>query len=441
MGYPLRFIDKVFLFFWDILWHISVPILLLYLWKRGRVEPLYSQDISQRFGQGDRVPAGAIWIHAVSLGELRAARPLIDALLAKKERILLTNMTAAGRSEALKIFGMEIEKQQLYIRWCPADLSWATRCFFQRHKPKFGMIMEIELWPRLIASAIKADIPLVMAQAQYPYKSFLRDQGIFSFRAQLVRGFSLILAKSERHADRFRQFGAVSVKVTGELKFEQLIPKKQIDAGLIIRKKFDPNRPIFCLVSTGRNEDSMLIPILTQLRDKADIAGKPRPFFIYVPRHPKDFNATELELKSNGLSMLKRSDAFDAALRIKADIPNNLDGVFGDSLGEINFYFTLSDAVFVGDSFNGEGSHNIIEPLILDKPVVVGPSIWGIEYPALEAIEAGVLTKVSTPFELMEHWDSFNTESQQSDIKYFILKHGGATKRIIKQLTNAGFLN
>jgi len=440
MGYPKRLIDRLALLGWDLLWLICLPLVLLYLWHRGRKEPLYRQYLRERFGFGPAVPAGAIWVHAVSLGEMRAARPLIDALLQRGEQILITNITAAGRAETQALFADAIEAGHLHVRWCPAEYVWATRRFFKRNQPKFGMIMEIELWPRLIASANYAGVPMVLAQAQYPDKSFERDQRGLRLRSQLVHGFSLILAKSAHHAARFRHFGATNVQVMGELRFEQPIPPEHLAAAAKFRTKIDPDRPVFCLASTGPDEDPMLIPVVAQLRDAAKIAGKPLPFFVYVPRHPKNFSDTAKQLKNAGLNMLQRSTDLNAELHLNTDMPDDLDGLFGDSLGEINFYFALADLVFIGDSFNNEGSHNIIEPLSVGKPVVVGPSIWGIEYPAIEALEAGVLKKVQTPNELLEFWNGLTITDENPMIRDFLDQHGGATAKAVEHLRNAELL-
>ncbi|HHI69852.1 MAG TPA: 3-deoxy-D-manno-octulosonic acid transferase [Rhodobacteraceae bacterium] len=439
--YPARLIDRLALLLWDIAWHAGLPLVLLYLWHRGRKEPLYRQYMGERFGGGAAVPEGAIWIHGVSLGEMRAARPLVDALLKRGEQVLITNITAAGRAETLKLFADAIKRGQLHVRWCPAEYAWAIRRFLGKHKPRFGMIMEIELWPRLIATCHAKGLPLVQAQAQYPDKSFARDSKGLQLRSHVVRAFDLIMAKSERHAERFRRLGAQNVQVMGELRFEQPIPPAHLQAAADLRAQIAPERPVFCLASTAPDEDALLIPVLHNLLDAAAQAGKPRPFIVYVPRHPKDFAATGERLQEAGLNMLQRSTDLDDALSPKAPLPDDLDGLFGDSLGEINFYFALSDRVFMGDSFNGEGSHNIIEPLSLGKPVAVGPSIWGIEYPALEALKAGVLTKVETPKELIKHWSTVAGQPTGNRIKDFLCQHSGATKRAIRHMINAGLLN
>ena len=437
--YPARLIDKLALLLWDVAWHLGLPLVLLYLWHRGRKEPLYRQHMGERFGGGVVVPEGAIWIHGVSLGEMRAARPLVDALLKRGEQVLITNITAAGRAETLKLFADAIERGQLHVRWCSAEYAWAIRRFLGKHKPRFGMIMEIELWPRLIATCHANGLPLVQAQAQYPDKSFARDTKGLQVRSHVVRAFDLIMAKSERHAERFRQLGAQNVQVMGELRFEQPIPPAHLQAAKNLRAQIAPERPVFCLASTAPDEDALLIPVLRNLLDAAEQAGNQRPFIVYVPRHPKDFAVTGERLQAAGLNMLQRSTDLDETLSPKAPLPDDLDGLFGDSLGEINFYFALSDRVFIGDSFNDEGSHNIIEPLSLGKPVVVGPSIWGIEYPALEALEAGVLAKLETPDQLFDHWNS-ETGATGGQIRDFLAQHGGATQKALHHLTNAGLL-
>ncbi|WP_456391272.1 3-deoxy-D-manno-octulosonic acid transferase, partial [Profundibacter sp.] len=231
-----------------------------------------------------------------------------------------------------------------------------------------------------------------------------------------------------------------NVQVMGELRFEQPIPPKHLEAAAKFRAQISPARPVFCLASTGPEEDPLLIPVVRRLRDAARDAGKPLPFFVYVPRHPKNFADTAELLRDAGLKMLQRSTDLESDLHLTAPLPDDLDGLFGDSLGEINFYFALADHVFIGDSFNDEGSHNIIEPLSVGKPVVVGPSIWGIEYPAIEALAAGVLTKVETPEVLFDFWNNLPARGDSPKIAEFLSQHGGATKRAMAHLIEAGLI-
>lgn len=441
MGYPRRSLDRLFLVLWNIALHLVLVPALLYLWRRARKEALYSHNLGERFGGGAAVEPGSVWVHAVSLGELRAARPLIDELLTCGTRVLITNMTAAGRAEAEKLFAGPIVQGQVAVRWSPVDLSWSCARFLRRHRPALGIIMEIELWPQMIASANLAKVPLVLAQAQYPEKSFIRDQNNLGLRAHLVQGLTLVLAKSERHAARFRKFGAPNVEVMGELRFEQPIPQKQLAKAETLRHHIAPNRPVFCLASTAPDEDDLLIPVLARLKHEATKSNRPQPFFVYVPRHPRSFDRAAAKLVAAGLTFARRSSALDVNLTAHAPLPEQLDGLFGDSLGEIYFYLALSDGVFIGDSLNDEGSHNIIEPLSVGKHVVVGPSIWGIEYPAVEALAAGVITQINSSNELVALWGAAFKGGEVLDLPRFMSMNAGATKRAVKLMKSAKLLS
>ena len=152
--FPNRLSDRLVLCLWSILWHLALPLIILYLWYRSRSEPLYITNLRERFGGGSPIPPDTIWVHAVSLGETRAADPLIRSLIDRGETILLTTITAAGRAEASKLFADDIAAKRLYLRWTPIELPWALRRFICNHKPRFGMIMEIELWPQITCRTI-----------------------------------------------------------------------------------------------------------------------------------------------------------------------------------------------------------------------------------------------------------------------------------------------
>ena len=434
MTYPKRIIDHIFLFFYSAVWTLGLPAVLTYLWHRGRKEPLYFSALSERFGGGSVPFHGAAWIHAVSLGELRAAQPLISALLGAGEKILLTTMTAAGRTAAIQKFDVQINDGQLHVTWVPIDAPWIVRRFLRRHEPKFGMILEIELWPGLMAGAKIYKIPMIMAQAQYPIRSFLRDKPWPALRRHLVQGFALIMAKSTTHAARFQDCGAPNVAVMGELRFDLPVPPAHLAAAKALRVRL-AGRPVYCFASTHPQEDPLLEPVLKGLKD----SGK-NPFFIYVPRHPSEFNGTWDTLENAGFKLLRRSRDFASDLACDVESFSGYDGIFGDSMGEINFYFELSDHVFMGDSFIDEGSHNIIEPLRLLKTVAVGPSVWGIEYPATEALEASILTRHTTPKALLDHWLADTSTDKSVRIAKFIVEHGGATQRAMALLKAHGFL-
>ncbi len=448
-NYPKKFKEKLFLFIYSFLWIIFFPLIILYLLKRSIKEPEYRKNLKERFGFYNFSCDKCIWIHAASLGEFRASVPLIEIFIKQNQVIVVTTLTPAGRLEIEKVFKKDILEKKLYVVYLPFEYKKCIKNFFNNFKPKFGIILEIELWPKLISCSCFYGIPIVLAQAQYPKKSFERDKKYFPVRASVVKGFDLILTKSIKHSERFIFFGAKNTQVMGELRFDQPISQIQLKSAKKFKsniKKTNPNRKIICFGSTGPNEDVKLIKVMREIisyqkRHELDI-----PFFIYVPRHKKDFDYIENIIKENDFIFMNRIRNFDPNLNCMISDHNFLeyDGLFGNSLGEINFYYSLADMIFIGNSFNKLGCHNIIEPLALKKNVVVGPSIWGIEYPGLEAAEAGVLKIVKSEVELKNYWlDLLNSNKLEtlnfSKIETFYNQHAGASERCIEILKNRGF--
>ena len=187
---------------------------------------------------------------------------------------------------------------------------------------------------------------------------------------------------------------------------------------------------------------------MVKLKEKAHATGKRAPFFVYVPRHKKDFKSVKKFIDDSGLDFFSRSDFFERDLTFAANNFMNFcdcDGLYGDSLGEINFYFQMADFVFIGNSFNELGSHNIIEPLALRKPVFVGPSVWGIEYPIVEAERAGVAIKVDSEDTLMKLWWKKINQGEidllaEKKIMKFHKDHSGASEKCIAKLNHYGLL-
>tara|TARA_A100001011_G_C14255971_1_gene820094 strand:- start:186 stop:1487 length:1302 start_codon:yes stop_codon:yes gene_type:complete len=427
---------------------------IFYFLKRSIREPNYRKNLGERLGFDNRVRTtkDPIWIHAVSLGEFRACVPLIRALLQRSEKVLLTTITPAGRNEAQKVFCSYINAKKIHLVYLPLEYDFAFYQFISRWRPRFVIILEYELWPVMISSCTKYKIPLVLAQGQYIEKSFLMDKKWPWFRGALFNSFDLILAKSYIHKARYKFFCNNSVEVMGELRFDQEISSDQIKSAEIFLKKTSlkkHSRLCFCFGSTGPGEDEILIALMKRLNTNAIERGMPKPFYIYVPRHEKSFLKICQDLKKSGLNIIKRSEMLDKNLKLHdqhIDINDKIDGILGDSLGEINFYFKISDYIFIGNSFNNLGSHNVIEPLALKKPVVVGPSVWGIEYPIVEAVEKGIIKIVETPDELYEHWwykisrKDITPQNDQS-LRSFYNSHSGATRRCIKKLEQYGFLS
>ncbi|WP_296763501.1 glycosyltransferase N-terminal domain-containing protein [Sediminimonas sp.] len=374
-----------------VFWVLGLPLVLGYLLWRARRDRLYAAHLGQRFGLHRRRNAPHVWIHAVSLGELRSAVPLIRALLARGERVVTTHFTPAGLREARRVFGPEIEIGTLSACYVPFDDPRPYRRFFRAFRPKYGLVMEIEFWPGMIIAARRAGVPLMLCNGQYPTRTFERDRTKHPLRGELVRGFAGVMVKSELQAARFRELGQHNVAITGEMRFEQSIPPEQTAAAPHVRQWLGAAaRPVITIASAIEGEDALYARTIADTLAAHDAAGAARPFFVYVPRAPERFDTVADILSDAGLRLARRSAVLGPDLAPAGTAPE-VDLLLGDSMGEMYFYLAMADQVIVGGGFHPKGAHNVSEALALCKPVLVGPHVWTIEYPAREAIAAGVL--------------------------------------------------
>ena len=423
----------LFLRLWSLVWHVGLPAVLVYLWRRGRKDPLYARHLSERFGRYPAGLPGAVWVHAVSLGEMRSAVPLVRALLDRGERVVTTHFTPAGRREAERVFAEDIARGRLMAVWSPFETSRAYAGFFKAFRPKAGLVMEIEIWPRMIFASRRAGVPLFMCNAQYPTKSMTRDAK-FGLRHKLMQGFAGAFVKSDLQAQRFASVGVPNIRVTGELRFDQPIPPHLVAAAIALRPALAGDRPVITFASVVEGEDDLYLDAIA-----AALRHPSRPFVVYVPRKPERFDEVAGMLAARGLRFLRRSQALDATLSAQSG-PSNAglppDILLGDSLGEMYFYIALSNRVVTGGGFTPHGAHNIIEPLALKRPVIVGPEIHTIEYPAVEAIAAGVCLRVETAEALTEALTDW-PGPQPDAIQAFFAAHSGATQKTIAALDQA----
>ncbi len=409
---------------WRLMWLVLTPMVAVYCWHRGRKDPRYRDHISERFGSGPTLPPGAVWIHAVSLGEVRSAVPLVRALLAQGDRVAFTHGTPAGRAEVAKVFGPELADGMVSSRYLPLEQGWAFRRFFRRVRPRIGLVMEVEFWPVMVTSARRHGVPIYLCNGQYPGKSFAKDRW---FRKSIPSGFSGVMVKSKMMADRFQSIGCPWIAITGELRFEQPIPADQIIAGQTIANRF--RRPVITLSSVVDGEDDLFMDAIRHTR------GPDAPLFIYVPRAPERFDAVGDMLTNAGFRVQRRTDVLTGDLKALADFDPDADVLLGDSLGEMYFYLTLADQVIVGGGFTPKASHNIIESLAVGKPVAVGPNIHTIEYPGVEAIDAGVCTHLQTADDLTALCGSVTRKTAVDPaVAAFLKQHGGAVAKTIKAI-------
>ena len=427
---------RVFLLGYALLWAAALPLVLVYLWRRGRRDGLYWQHLGERFGiYGGALP-GSVWVHAVSLGELRSAVPLIRALLDRGETVVTTHFTPAGRREAQAVFAADIAAGRLCPVWVPLEYDWVYRRFFRAFRPVCGLVMEIEIWPRMIASARRHGVPLFMCNAQYPLKSLERDRARAPIRAEFMTGFAGAFVKSDLQADRFASVGVQTIDVTGELRFDQPIPDAQLLAGLRARDWLGAmTRPVVALASVVEGEDALFIAAIGAARTLHVAAGLVPPLFLYIPRAPERFGEVARLLEHAGLTTRRRSDSFDADFAPVGPAPGTVDVLQGDSLGEMYAYLAMSDRVVVGGGFTPKGSHNISEALSLGKPVLTGPDLHTIEYPAMEALAAGVLTRLDDAAALQAALaPDHPADPPPGQIAAFFAQHSGAVAKTLAAL-------
>lgn len=419
---------RLLLALWSALWALMLPVLLLYLRRRGRRDPLYARHLGERFGRYPRAlgpGAGAVWIHAVSLGELRSAVPLARALLDRGEDVLFTCFTPAGRREAARVFAPETARGRVAVVWVPFEFAFCYRRFFRTFRPRLGLVMEIEIWPRMVQAARDAGVPLFMCNAQYPADSMARDRRL-PLRRGVMRRFAGALVKSELQRQRFAAVGVANIAVTGELRFDQPIPPAQTAAAPAVRQTLARGRRVIAFASMTEPEEALFLDtIATRLARPG-----PRPFIVLIPRAPERFDAVAAALETRGLRVQRRSRALDADFGI-GDAAAEADILLGDSLGEMYFYLALADLVVMGGGFQPKGSHNIIEALALGRPVIVGPHVQTIEYPAVEAMAAGVCLQTDAAgLAAALDWPG----PAPGAIGAFLALHAGATARTVAAL-------
>ena len=359
------------------------PIYVLRLWWRGRNEPLYRHAIAERLGAYKAKPsAGWIWVHAVSLGETRAAAALVDALRAARPgaRVLLTHSTATGR-EAGEALLRDGDQQA----WLPYDTPGIVHRFFRQFRPAVGVLMETEIWPNLLHAAQRHGVPMVLANARLSEKSRRQGQRLDSVLRPAVRKLALVLAQTDTDAQRLRDAGAPRVVVSGNLKFD-MTP----DAGLLARGREwreAIGRPVLLAAVTREGEEAMLLAAWARQLAAVDV----KPLLLVVPRHPQRFDEVAALLQAAGLTLARRSSFGDTP----SPVAINADAWLGDSMGEMPLYYASAKVALLGGSFAPLGGQNLIEAAACGCPVVMGPHTFNFAEAAELSQAAGAAIRVA----------------------------------------------
>ncbi|MFH1814198.1 MAG: lipid IV(A) 3-deoxy-D-manno-octulosonic acid transferase [Pseudomonadota bacterium] len=360
---------------------LALPFALVRLILRSFNEPGYRDDVRQRLGFFGHISAQpTLWIHAVSAGETRASASLIAALSDRypAHRILLTQMTATGRQAAIELYGDAVT-----LCWLPWDLPWAQKRFLRTWKPGCCILMETEIWPNLIRACVADEIPIVLANARLSERSARRYGRVPSFARQIISSIHLVLAQTDADALRFRTLGAVTVRTTGNLKFDVPPPSMQIAEGRRWRAALGKRQTVL-LASTRDGEELLLLRAL-------HVVLQPETLILLVPRHPQRFDAVATLVQALGLSLERRSSG---------RFPERDTQVWlGDTMGEMISWYALADLAVIGGSWLPLGGQNLIEACAAACPVIVGPHTFNFEQVAIDAINAGAAVRAQDPNE------------------------------------------
>ena len=406
---------------YTLLWWLVLPLLPFRLWWRGRHEPGYRANVGERFGfYRSAAPAtGALWIHAVSLGETRAIAPLIERLKreAPERPILLTHMTATGREAGRTLFGDRVMQA-----WLPYDVPIAVERFLDHFRPRAGLLVETELWPNLTAAATRRRVPLMLINARLSERSARGYRRVASLSRPLLDALAGVAAQSDADASRLRALGARHVVVTGNLKFDVAVTAAQQKQGTELRAMFGADRPVLMLASTRDGEEALLLDALA--RTGALPAGT---LVVIVPRHPQRFDAVATLLTERRVPYARRSASIpvDPSTRV----------VLGDSLGEMFAYYGASDVAFVAGSLLPLGGQNLIEPIAVGVPTLIGPHTFNFAEASDAAVAAGAALRVRDADALLAIaarllGDRGERERMRSNAQTFMNAHRGAIDRL-----------
>jgi 3-deoxy-D-manno-octulosonic-acid transferase len=410
-----------------------LPWAALHLLRRALRQPEYLRHWAERFGlfpaTNDQDPARpTIWLHAVSVGETRAAQPLVAVLRERypAHRILFTHMTPTGRATSEALFGDSVER--IYL---PYDTPWAMRGFLRHYRPEFGLIIETELWPNLIAACRRARVPLWLVNARLSERSAQRYATFPALTRQALQGLAAIGAQSAGDATRLAALGAQRVTVTGNIKFDIEAPAAQLELGRKLRARCG-GRPVWLAASTREGEEALILAAWKRAMQR--VGADTTALLVIVPRHPQRFNDVARLVTEQGFALQRRSEnvAVVAATGV----------LLGDSMGEMFAYYAAADIAFIGGSLLDFGSQNLIEAAACGTPILIGPSTRNFAEAAQEAIACRAALAIRDADDLVTQVNALLSEADRRERmgeagRAFAERHRGATARTLDLLSPA----
>jgi len=409
---------------YTLLFYIALPFILLRLIWRGFRAPLYFQRWRERFGQVSPCINNkpVIWLHAVSVGEVEASKPLVNRLKEEypNHQLVITTMTPTGSERVKANFNDSVGHCYL-----PYDLPFAVNAFLKAVRPDFGILMETEIWPNMIDLCKKQSIPLILVNARLSERSLRGYQRFASLAKSTLNKLAFIAAQSPEDQQRFVTLGADKQRVfaTGNLKYEIELPASLKEKADHMRDMWNQNRPVWVAASTHEGEDELILNASRQVRGKF-----PNLLLIIVPRHPERFDRVTALCQRSGFVTLRRSE--------QKPCPASVQVLMVDTMGELLLFYAASDVAFVGGSLVEHGGHNILEPAALGRASVTGPHYFNFQAITKQFLEANALLEVknveqlaSTVTELLQ--DSTKRAAMGEAGLNIIRQSQGATLRVI----------
>lgn len=404
---------------YSLLLYALLPYALGHLAWRARKQPEYLWHVPERFGRYRRTAERpVIWVHAVSVGETRAAAPLVAKLeqTYPDHDILMTHMTPTGRQTGVDLFGDRVKRGYL-----PYDLPFTVKRFLDHFRPRLGLLMETEIWCNLIHACHARGIPLLLVNARLSEKSAAKYRRHPALISEALRKLAGVAAQTRADAERLETLGAREVQVAGNIKFDITPPESLLARGRALRQRIGLSRPVFLAASTRDGEESLLLDALRAVT-------LPGLLTIIVPRHPQRFEQVTALFAARGLRFQRRSEN-DA-------VSSDTSVLLGDSMGEMFAYYAASDLAFIGGSLLPYGGQNLIEACAVGKPVLIGPHTFNFAEATELAIAAGAAIQVRNAESLAQEADRLlrnpdGINEMGGRALEFSRAHQGATQRIM----------
>ncbi|MGY3568443.1 lipid IV(A) 3-deoxy-D-manno-octulosonic acid transferase [Vibrio paucivorans] len=407
------------------------PLLLFGLYRSKPNKPKFGKRWKEHFGFVPPLQAlgkEVIWVHAVSVGEVLAAKKFVASLQdAYPDKQLLVTTTTSTGAEQVSAFEGNVQH-----RYMPIDFSWCVNRFLRVVTPEALFIIETEIWPNTIHSVAKSGVPITLVNGRLSAKSARNYDRLAMLMAPTLNKMDMILAVHDDDKQRFESLGVAKGKVisTGSIKYDVSVDNRVLDQGIELRSNLGSDRKVLIAASTHQGEDEQVLLAFEKLKSKL-----PEALLILVPRHPERFDDVEKLIIDSGFSVSRRSSG--------ETTNNNVDVYLGDTMGELMVMLAASDLVFMGGTLLGKkvGGHNYIEPALLKKYCLTGPSYFNFADIAKQLIAAKALEVVEDSNELSEQAYNFfvsltGREELGSNAYGIVQKNQGALGRTLDVATS-----